>query len=205
MRIKETHVYTAIALAALLAVLAHYLWSPWGFYWNVPQKEQEIRLDYIQTAQSYLGYNELDGTHSKIIDLYNAHEPLAMDYQVQYTDSWCSTFLSAVAIQCGLTEIIPTECGCQRHIGLFDEMGCWIESDTHIPLPGDLIFYDWDMKKPGESLGWSDHVGIVVGTKWPFVKVIEGNKEDMVSYRILLLGDISIRGYGKPDYSKISK
>ena len=102
---------------------------------------------------------------------------------------------------CGLTEITPTECGCERHIGLFRQLGRWEEDDNAVPLPGDLIFYDWDMKKPGDATGWSDHVGIVVGTKWPFVKVIEGNKDDSVSYRILLLGDWQIRGYAKPDYA----
>nr|WP_325303053.1 hypothetical protein [uncultured Oscillibacter sp.] len=40
-----------------------------------------------------------------IIDLYSSHRPLARDYPVKYTDAWCSTFASAVAIQAGLTSI----------------------------------------------------------------------------------------------------
>lgn len=203
MRKRKPWMQLASVLLALFAVAAHYLWEPWGFYWNISPEEQVFRLEVVQTAQEYLGAQESNGSHTRIIDLYNSHKPLAMGYQVQYTDSWCSTFVSAVAIQCGLTEIIPTECGCERHIGLFRQMGRWEENDNAIPLPGDLIFYDWDNTKPGDSTGWSDHVGIVVGTKWPFMKVIEGNKDDSVSYRILPLGDLRIRGFGQPDYGSI--
>lgn len=193
----------AAVLVIALAVAAHYALDPWGFYWKVSDEEAAMRLEVVQTAESWLGCNESDGSHEAIIDLYNSHEPLAQGYAVQYTDSWCSTFVSAVSIGCGLTDIIPTECGCQRHIGLFQELGCWEEDDNAIPLPGDLIFFDWDQSKPGDCTGWADHVGIVVGTKWPFVKVIEGNRADCVSYHILLLGDVSIRGYARPEYASI--
>lgn len=193
------------AILAAAAIAAHYLYDPWGFYWKVSPEESALRMQVVETAESYLGCNEADGSHKAIIDLYNAHEPLAMDYVVQYTDSWCSTFVSAVAIQCGLTDIIPTECGCERQIGLFQEIGRWEELDSAIPLPGDLIFYDWNMEKKGECTGWSDHVGIVVGTKWPFVKVIEGNKDDMVTYRVIPLDDVTIRGFGMPDYGGLAE
>ena len=195
-------------LAAFLALLltasaigAHYLFDPWGFYWKVSPEDEAQRMQVVSTATRWLGANEQDGSHRAIIDLYNSHEPLAQGYAVQYTDSWCSTFVSAVAIACDLTDIIPTECGCERHIGLFQRIGCWEELDTAIPLPGDIIFYDWDQTKPGDAAGWSDHVGIVVGTKWPFIKVIEGNFDDCVQYRIIPIWDLRIRGYGKPDYA----
>lgn len=200
---KKQKIITTIATLLLIlgAIVAHYLFDPWGFYWKVPEEEAALRLQVVATAESWLGAKEEDGSHRPIIDLYNSHEPLAVGYTVQYTDSWCSTFVSAVAISCELTDIIPTECGCQRHIGLFQALGRWEEEDTAIPLPGDIIFYDWDEKRPGDATGWSDHVGIVVGTKWPFIKVIEGNKDDCVSYRIIPLWDVTIRGYGKPDYA----
>lgn len=202
---KKKILMLAGLLASFLAVAVHYLFDPWGFYWKTSPEEAALRLSVVEAAEGWLGRNEADGSHKAIIDLYNSHEPLALGYEVQYTDSWCSTFVSAVAIQCGLTEIIPTECGCERHIGLFQDLGCWEEEDHAIPLPGDLIFYDWDQTWPGECSGWSDHVGIVVGTKWPFVKVIEGNKDDSVSYRIIPLGDVRIRGYGKPDYASAAE
>lgn len=185
----------------VLSVCAHYLWDPWGFYWKVPEEEAALRMELVAAAQSYFGCNEADGSHRKIIDLYNSHQPLAMDYTVQYTDSWCAAFVSTAAISCDLTQIIPTECGCQRQIELFQALGRWEETDSAIPLPGDLIYYDWNMEEPGECTGWADHVGIVAGTKWPFLKVIEGNYQDSVGYHYLLLNDRQIRGFARPDYA----
>ena len=195
----------SMAVVLLIGMVAtHYLYDPWGFYWKVSDAEAALRLQAEQTAEGYLGCNEYDGSHQRIIDLYNSHEPLAVDYVVQYTDSWCSAFVSAVAIQSGLTDIIPTECGCERQIGLFQDLGRWEEQDNAIPLPGDLIFYDWDETGRGDCTGWSDHVGMVVGTKWPFIKVIEGNRDDQVMYRIIAINDTQIRGFGKPDYAAMT-
>ena len=81
-------------------------------------------------------------------------------------------------------------------------MGRWEEKDNYVPLPGDLIYYAWDEKQIfGDCTGWADHVGIVVGTAGPFIKVIEGNKDDSVAYRIIPRGYYEIRGYGLPDYA----
>lgn len=176
--------------------------APWGFARAVGDQEQALRLSLVAQAESWLGCREDDGSHQPIIDLYNAHLPLAQGYAVTYTDNWCATFASAVAIQCGLTDIIPTECGCQRQIGLFQDLGRWEEQDDYIPLPGDYIFYAWDESPFGDNTGWADHVGIVVGTSGPFIRVIEGNKDDSVAYRVVLAGDPRIRGFGLPDYTK---
>ena len=189
-------------LLIVVALLWHYLLEPWGFYRAADEPEALLRMQTVAAAETYLGCQESDGSHKKIIDLYNSHEPLALGYQVQYTDSWCAAFVSAVAIEQSLTDIIPTECGCERQIALWMELGQWQEQDSYIPQPGDLIYYDWDTTVPGDCTGWSDHVGMVAGIKWPFLKVIEGNKDDMVTYRILLADDISIRGFGLPDYHR---
>jgi hypothetical protein len=155
----------------------------------------------LGVARSWIGKNEADGSHMAIIDLYNSQEVLPMEYEVLYTDSWCATFVTACAMEAGLTEQIPPECGCQRQIELFRSLGRWQEKDTYLPLPGDIIYYDWDEGKLGDCTGWSDHVGIVTGTCWPYIRVIEGNKEDAVDYRIVSILNPTIRGYGLPDYS----
>lgn len=183
----------------LLVVLAIYR-MPWGFARQVGKQEKQLRLEVVHTAESFLGANEKDGSHREIIDLYNAHAPLARGYQVQYDDAWCATFESAVAIQCGLTDLIPTECSCQKQIDLFREKKAWIENDDYVPLPGDLIFYHRNCLEPGECEKPSDHVGIVVGTAGTFIKVIEGNYKDKVTYRITKVDASHIRGYGVPDY-----
>ena len=52
----------------------------------------------VAQAQTWLGCKESDGSHKKIIDVYNSHKPLARGYAVKYTDAWCATFVSACAI-----------------------------------------------------------------------------------------------------------
>ncbi len=194
-----------LALAAFLAIAAHYLFDPWGFYHKLPEAEARLRMQVVETAQQYLGYKEADGSHREIIDRYNAQEPLPVGYTLQDTDSWCAAFVTVTALECGLTDIIPAECSCGRQIELFQQLNRWEEDDWYLPAPGDIIYYDWDQKRPGDCVGWPDHVGIVVGTKWPFVKVIEGNKDDSVAYRIIPLGDLRIRGYGLPDYGSVAR
>lgn len=194
--------YLSVVLA-LMAVLGHYLWSPWGFYSRVSPEEAALRTALVRSAQSWLGAKEADGSHRVILEVYNAHEPLAVGYVVQDTDSWCSAFVSAAAIRAELTHIIPTECGCQRHIALFSELHRWGERDDRVPQPGDLIFYDWEDDGIGDCQGWSDHVGIVTGVKWPFLKVIEGNCDDQVMERVIVVNSKGIRGYGLPDYQAL--
>ena len=194
---------SALILGALAVALILYLpHADYGFSREVSDTEAALRQKVVETAQGHFGSKEADGSHQAIIDLYNSHEPLAQEYTVQYSDDWCATFGSAVAISCGLTDIIPTECGCQRQIKLFRDMGRWEENDNYLPLPGDYIFYAWDESPFGDCIGWADHVGIVVGTFGPFIKVIEGNKDEQVAYRYILRGHPEIRGYGLPDYSK---
>ena len=116
-------------------------------------------------------------------------------------DNWCAAFVSVAAIQSGLTDIIPTECGCQRQIGLWQELGQWEEDDSYEPLPGDIIYYSSGAPLFGDNTKWSDHVGIVVGTWHGWIKVIEGNYGDMVAYRYIPINAVNIRGYATPDYA----
>ena len=167
--------------------------------------EQELRQQVVSTAQGWLGCRESDGSHRKIIDLYNSHTPLARGYKVQYTDAWCATFVSAVAIKAGVTDIIPLECGCGRMIELFQKLGCWQENDAYIPSPGDVIFYDWQdgtNYAAADNKGAADHVGIVVYAIGKRIQVIEGNKNDAVEYRMMDANGRYIRGYGLPNYAK---
>lgn len=163
--------------------------------------EKELRQNYVNAAIGYLGCKESDGSHKKIIDLYNSHKPLARGYAVKYTDAWCATFVSAMAIKCGLTDIIPTECGCGQMIQLFQKLGAWVENDAHTPQTGDVIFYDWDDSGVGDCTGYPEHVGIVVSVTGGNMKIIEGNKSDSVSYRTIAVNARYIRGYGAPKYS----
>lgn len=155
----------------------------------------------VKQAQAWIGKKESNGSHKEIIDIYNAHKPLARGYKVKYTDSWCATFVSAVAIACGATDIIPTECSCGKMIALMQSKGIWVESDTRMPSSGDIIFYDWDDNGKGDNKGWPEHVGIVEKVANGTITVIEGNLNNAVARREIAVNARYIRGYGVPKYS----
>lgn len=158
------------------------------------------RQKLVSTAASFVGCKEADGSHRQIIDIYNGHKPLARGYAMKYTDAWCATFVSAMAIKCGLTNIIPTECGCGQMIALFQKLGSWQENDAYTPNPGDIVFYDWEDSGAGDNTGWPDHVGIVEAVTGSTIKVIEGNISNAVGRRNLAVNGRYIRGYGLPKY-----
>ena len=173
-----------------------------GFARSVSAEERQTRSAVVAQAQTWLGTEEGSARHLALLEIYNLHKPLARGYVVTAADNWCATFGSAVAIELDLTDVIPTECGCERQIELWKDLGRWTERDSYQPMPGDYIYYNWnDSPNLKDNTGWADHVGIVVGTAGPVMKVIEGNKDDCVTYRLILRGDYRIRGYGLPDYA----
>lgn len=163
--------------------------------------ELELRKKVVTTAQAWLGCKESDGSHRKIIDLYNGQKPLPVGYKVKYTDAWCATYVSAVGVKMGLTDIILPECSCVRMIALYQKAGRWMEDDAYTPAPGDVIFYDWQDTGVGDNKGAADHVGLVCAVSAGKITVIEGNKSDAVGYRSININGRYIRGYGLPDYA----
>lgn len=164
--------------------------------------EKELRKKVVNKAKSYLGCRESDGSHKKIIDLYNKHKPLARGYAVRYTDEWCATFVSAVSIACGLTDIMPTECSCTKMIDLYKALGRWQESDAYAPQIGDIMMYDWEDSGRGDNTGAPNHVGLVVAVNGTSLVVIEGNKGEEVAYRSMSVNGKYIRGYCLPNYAR---
>lgn len=167
--------------------------------------EAQIRLKVVTLAKHYLGCNESDGSHKKVIDIYNSHKPLARGYAVKYTDAWCATYGSAIAIALGYTDIIPTECSCNKQIALWKELGRWQEDDAYVPSAGDYIYYDWDDNGSGNCVGGSEHVGIVISVYNNKITIIEGNKNNSVATRVLNVNGRYIRGYGLPNYASKAK
>ena len=160
----------------------------------------------IAQARAWIGCRESDGSHNKkIIDIYNSHRPLARGYAVKYTDAWCAAFVSACAIKTGMTDIIPTECGCGEMVKLFQRLGEWDENDARVPNPGDIIFYDWQDSGSGDNTGNPDHVGIVEKVSGGMITVIEGNKNNAVGRRTIRVNGRYIRGCGIPKYERESR
>lgn len=163
--------------------------------------EKDLRNKVVETAKAWYGRKESDGSHRVIVDTYNSHKPLARGYALQYTDDWCAGFVSAVAIKCGLTDIIPTEVSVPYMIQGYQNLGRWQENDAYVPQPGDVIMYSWDDNGVGDRTYGASHVGIVTACDGSTITVIEGNHGDAVSYRQIAVNGRYIRGFGLPDYA----
>lgn len=163
--------------------------------------EKELRQKVVSTAEAWLGTRELSDRHYEMLEIYNAQSPLPRGTRMQATWPWCAAFVSTVSLQCGLRDIMPTECGCPGMVRLYQELGRWVENDAYAPSPGDIIFYDWQDSGVGDNAGQPDHVGIVLDCDGQNMTIIEGNNANAVNKRVLAVNDRFIRGFGVPDYA----
>lgn len=154
----------------------------------------------LNTARSYLGVTQGSSAHLAILAKYNAFTPLPQGYKVKATDDWCDVFVSVMGIEAGATDLIGRECGVQRHIDIFKNLGIWYEDGSISPLPGDIICYNWDDgTQPND--GWADHIGYVESVSGGTITTIEGNTSRMVKRRTIPVGYGYIRGFARPKYS----
>ena len=167
--------------------------------------ETELRQKVVDTASAWLGTREYSAKHQEMLDIYNAQRPLPRGWKMKVTDFWCAAFVSTVSLQCGLRDIMPTECGCPSMIRLYQEINRWVEDDAYVPSPADVVFYDWQDSPTNyattDNLGQSDHVGIVIDCDGQNMTIIEGNNANAVNKRVLAVNDRFIRGFGVPDYA----
>lgn len=163
------------------------------------------RANFVSVAEGWLGCKESDGSHKKIIDCYNNHKPLPRGYNVRYTDAWCATYVSAVAIMAGVSDIVPLECSCYYLIEKAKKMGIWVENDGYIPSYGDICLYDWQDNGKGDNKGTPDHVGIVTNCDGKLFYVVEGNKNNKVDYRRMNVDGKYIRGFIVPKFDSGKK
>lgn len=148
----------------------------------------------VRTAAGFLGCNEKDGSHKKIIDLYNSQTKLPRGYAVQYTDAWCAAFVSAIGVKLGISHILLPECGVGEMVARYKAKDRFRTPKNHIPKMGELLVYDWG----GDGKG--DHIGIVEKYEKGKLTVIEGNYKDSVGRREVTKGSKNILGYCLPDY-----
>lgn len=158
----------------------------------------------LEEANKYLGVVAGDKNHMIIIDTYNSAKPLPQNFVAQYDTEWCDIFISFLAIQTNATDIIARECGVERHIDLFKQMGIWNENGAITPKPGDLITFHWG-KNSQPNDGYADHIGIVEKVENGYIKTIEGNSNNAVRRSQYIIGDGRIRGFASPRYISETK
>lgn len=160
----------------------------------------------VDKAASFLGAATGSAKHKQIVDTYNKYTGGRKGpwraYKVTYSDAWCATFVSAIAIMCGYEDIIPIECGCPQLIDQAKKKGIWQENDAYIPKTGDLILYDWQDSGKGDNQGVPDHVGYVRKVAGGMIYVIEGNGGNgSVIERKIEVNGKDIRGFICPKYT----
>lgn len=166
--------------------------------------EKQIRAQVVATAEAWLGVRAGSAEHANILKIYNAQKPLPRGTRMQEGWAWCAAFVSAVSLQCGLRDIMPTEMSCHQMILLYRKLGRWIENDAYVPSQGDVIMYDWDDGRnyaSTDNTGTPDHVGIVTACDGKTISVIEGNVNSKVAMRTLAVNGRHIRGFGIPDFA----
>lgn len=154
------------------------------------------REKVVEIATEWLGCKESNGSHKKIIDVYNSKRAPGCG-KLPYSAAWCAAFVSAVGIKADATSIIVRHSYCPTMFNTYKDKGRYSTNKKYTPSPGDIIFYDWNKNKQ------PDHVGMIVSCG-STIKAIEGNKNDAVGYRTFSKGYSLILGYGLPAYNETS-
>ena len=134
------------------------------------------------------------------------------DYGASYGQAWCAWFVSTVARECKLTDVIPLSGGAGSipRAGVPKGMGRWYEGHNSKPQKGDIIVFTWNGLGSYENVGqdkyYSDHVGIVYAVDGNYVYTVEGNANgsntgSTVCKKSYNLYSGKINGYYRPNWS----
>lgn len=154
------------------------------------------REDVVKTITALKGE---DG-HKWVVSTYNSISPRPRGYKLQNSDPWCAATVSAVLHACGDDSI--AECYCPSMIIKAKNAGIWMEKDSYIPKPGDVIMYDWQDSGAGDGVGVADHTGIVIKCDGNTITVREGNKNHSVGDRQIKVNGKYIRGFITPVFEE---
>lgn len=156
--------------------------------------ESELRKRLCAAAESYLGCNEADGSHRRIIDRYNRIVPLPRGYALSYDDPWCAAFVSAVGAEIGAERALPPECSCPAMLRGYTAAGRTAPRGAAVQA-GDIIMYGSDE---------AEHVGIITSAEGDTLRTVEGNLSDAVGTRSLSRSDSRILCFCLPDYASLA-
>lgn len=168
--------------------------------WEATMNEVELtgnwNTDVVAIAESQLGYVESTRNYAVWEDKsIHGYTRYGAWYGVPYGD-WCGMFASFCLHYAGV-EGMPYNYGVRPWIEELSEpeLDLYRIAEEYCPIPGDLVFFDW------EDDGLSDHVGIVfeviaaTETENAKLKTIEGNSSNCVRYVTYDLDDPVLLGY----------
>ena len=170
---------------------------------HISAREADGQLGRVlKAATSLIGVETGTPEHLKLVKDYNSVYPLPVGYPVKSTDDWCDVFVTTVFQREGLSHLIGRECGVERHIQIFKNLGIWNEDGASTPKSGDIITFNWDQDYQ-QNDGWADHIGIVEYVENGLIHTIEGNSGEAgtVKRNVYRIGHGNIRGFATPRYN----
>lgn len=112
--------------------------------------------------------------------------------------AWCAMFVSGVLVIVGIGEGVTSD-SCTLMQRYMSESDKWSEPDDW-PIPGDIIFFDWDNKKEKRPL---DHVGICVGFNNDTLQITYVNGNGDSSYYVTE-EEINVNAKGKDGHNLVA-
>lgn len=112
--------------------------------------------------------------------------------------AWCAMFVSSVLNIVGIGEGVTSD-SCTLMQRYMFESDKWSEPDDW-PIPGDIIFFDWDNKKEERPL---DHVGICVGFNNDTLQITYVNGNGDSSYYVTE-EEINVNAKGKDGHNLVA-
>jgi len=143
----------------------------------------------VETAISFKG-----NTRRKCCEIYNSFLPHPRGYKVKQEDYLCATYVSAVFIELGWTDIVPPECGAHQLYNNMDALGRAVLDRKFAPKVGDLIFFG------GATSSSIGHVGIVTEMRGKQIYYYDMQGEGVYRHTCPV-GYKTIAGYAFPDYA----
>ena len=168
--------------------------------------ETQAREKIVNIMRSWVGCHQGDKIHHSIIDTYNKIRPLPMGYRLSYSEPWCAATVSAAGYLAGMQDIVFPHMNCGYLVSLFNNAGRWVEDDSYVPKPGDLVIYYWKDNGYGDCNEHASHVGMVENCDGKKFTVIEGNMgaNSVCGRRTMEVNGKYIRGFCCPDYKSIA-
>lgn len=206
---EHDHTYTCYSLNCTLEEHTHTLQcysNPDADVENISDWENTVKdleltgdwnLDVVAVAESQLGYQESTRNYTVWEDnTLHGYTRYGAWYGVPNGD-WCGMFAS-FCLNYGGVKGMPYNYGTRPWITDLSkpELDLYRTAEDYIPIPGDLVFFDWDPQD-----GLSDHVGIVYEVieateiEKAKLKTIEGNSSNCVQFRTYDLNSPVLLGY----------
>ncbi|MFI6516893.1 CHAP domain-containing protein [Spirillospora sp. NPDC050679] len=148
----------------------------------------------LEIAKDQLGYTEKGDGYTKFGDWYGENVDRDNDSYFK-TAPWCDMFLAWAAFKAGVEEQAGQFASTVLHAEWFDKQDAFGTE----PVPGALVFFDWN---GSDDIDQIDHVGLVERVDGKKIHTIEANADGYKLMRKVRHMD-QIVGFGYPGKIKV--